>query len=126
MKRSWIGGALLALLLAGSLLVSATMGRVHDPIAADLTAAGEEALTGNWPQAQTLFRQANSDWDRRERFRACFADHSPMEDIDSCFAQLEIYRRTGDATAFAALCADTARKITAMGQAHKLMLHNFF
>ena len=126
MKRSWMGAGLLALLLAGGLLVTFFMGRIHDPIARDLTTAGEFALAGDWEQAETLARQAKETWEEKELLRSCFADHGPMEDIDGCFAQLEIYCRMKEETAFAAACGETARKANAMGEAHSLRWENVF
>ena len=126
MKRSWIGLGLLGVLLVAGLLVTWAMVRFHDPIAADLTAAGEQALAGNWVQAEALSQKAADCWEKYEFFRSCFADHNPTEEIDACFAQLVIYRRMKEETAFAAACGETARKISAVGEAHKLIWHNFF
>lgn len=126
MKRSWLGGGLLLLLLLGSLLATHFMIRIHEPIARDLITAGEYALAGDWARALPLSRQAEENWEEREVFRACFADHNPMEEVDACFAQLKVYGRMQEETAFAAACAETARKVSAMGEAHKLMWNNFF
>ena len=41
MKRSWFGLGLLAVLLAGGLLVTWAMERIHEPVARDLITAGE-------------------------------------------------------------------------------------
>ena len=126
MKRSLIGGVFLLLLPICGLLVSLTMGRIHDPIAQDLTRAASCALDSRWDQALALSAEAANTWQRHEVFRACFADHSPMEEVDACFAQLEVYGIMREETAFAAACRETARKVTAMAEAHKLIFHNFF
>ena len=126
MKRSRLGGGLLLLLLIVSLLVTHFMIRVHDPIARDLAAAEEFALAGDWDRALPLSRQAAARWEETETFRACFADHNPTEEIAACFAQLEIYGRMKEETAFAAACGETAQKVKAVGEAHKLIWHNFF
>ena len=83
-------------------------------------------MDSNWDQALALAANARSIWQRREVFRACFADHTPMEEVDACFAQLEIYGRMREETVFAAACGETARKVSAMAEAHKLIFHNFF
>lgn len=126
MKRSWIGAGLLAVLLAAGLLVTWLMGRIHDPIARDLTEAGESALAGDWDRAEALSQLARQKWEDTEVFRACFADHSPMEEVDACFAMAEVYLRQREQTAFAAACAETAKKAEAMGQAHGLVWENLF
>lgn len=114
------------LLLIGSLLVTHFMIRVHDPIARDLAAAEEFALAGDWDRALPLSRQAAARWEETETFRACFADHNPMEEVDACFALMQVYGRRKEKTAFAAVCAETAKKVTAMSEAHKLMWNTFF
>ena len=126
MKRSWFGFFLLLILLASGLLVTRLMDRIHAPIARDLVTAGEYALSGDWASAEELARQAEAVWEQQEKLRACFADHGPMEEIDGCFAQLEIYCRMKEETAFAAACGDTARKVNAMGEAHGLKWENLF
>ena len=126
MKRSWFGFGLLVVLLALGLMSTWAMDRIHTPVARDLIAAGESALTENWEEAERLSRQAKAVWDKYEKLRACFADHGPMEEIDACFAQLEIYCRMKEETAFAAACGETARKAEAMGEAHGLKWENVF
>lgn len=126
MKRSWIGLGLLIALAWGGLLVTRAMDAIHRPIAASLTDAGDQALAGNWQAAEALSRQAQESWERSETFRACFADHNPMEEIDSSFARLEVYARERKTAAFAAQCAEIARKAEAMGEAHSLKWENIF
>lgn len=124
MKRSWMGLGLLLILLGIALLVTWAMAEIHEPIARDLITAGEYALAGNWEQAEDLSRQAEEIWEKNRVFRACFADHNPMEEIDACFAQLKIYARMREETAFAASCGEIARKAKAMGEAHGLKWEN--
>ncbi len=126
MKRSRLGGGLLLLLLIGSLLVTHFMIRVHEPIAKDLAAAEEFALAGNWDKALSLSQQAAAGWEETETFRGCFADHNPMEEVDACFALMRVYGRRKEKTAFAAVCAETAKKVRAMADAHTLMWNTFF
>ena len=126
MKRSWIGAGLLVLLLASGLTVTWRMGRIHEPISASLTAAGEAAIDGNWEKAEFLCAGAERFWQDNRVFRACFADHEPMEEVEASFAQLKVFLRTREATAFAAACGETAQKAKAMGEAHGLAWENFF
>lgn len=126
MKRSWIGLGLLLTILAASLLVTWAMARIHDPIAEDLLSAGNCALSGDWKTAEQLSQTAEDNWENHETFRACFADHGPMEEIDACFAQLEVYAARREETAFAASCGEIARKVQAIGEAHGLVWKNLF
>lgn len=126
MKRSWIGAGLLLVLLAAGLLVTWAMAEIHDPIARDLITAGEYALSGDWAQAEALSQKAAENWEKHALFRACFADHTPMEEIDACFAELKVYGRMKEETAFAAACGEIAGKAKAMGDAHGLIWENLF
>ncbi len=126
MKRCWFGLILLVFLAAGGLLVTWGMARVHDPVSRDLITAGEYALTGDWEKAEEMSRGAKDFWDRHSLFRACFADHTPMEEIDACFGELDIYCRMKEETAFAASCAEISQKARAMGEAHGLIWENLF
>ena len=85
MKRSWIGFFLLVLLLAGCILVTIAMGCIHDPIEAQLIQAAQWAMAENWERSEYSFREAMENWKKREHFRACFADHTPVEEIDGNF-----------------------------------------
>ena len=126
MKRSWIGIGLLAVLLAGGIGVTCLMDRIHAPISRELTEAGAMALAGEWDRAEELYRESRQKWEDTQLFRACFADHGPMEEVDACFAMAEVYLYQREQTAFAAACAETARKADAMGQAHSLVWENMF
>ena len=119
MKRSWFGLALLLALLAGALLVTWTMDRIHEPIARELELAGTCALAGQWHRAETLAEDAEARWEKGAHFRGCFADHTPMEEIDGLFARLLEYCREEDTGEFAAGCRELSRLVKAMTDAHK-------
>ena len=52
------------------------------------------------------------------------ADHGPLEEIDSLFAQVQIYADTGKTADFAAYCTRLAKLVTAVGEAHGLTWQN--
>ena len=120
MKRGWIGLGLLLILLVAGLLVTGHMGRNHRKISRELDMAAAHALAGDWEEALEETRDAWEDWEEGWHFSAAFADHEPMEEIDALFAQLEAYRKTRDAVAFAAVCRQLAKQVEAMGDAHQL------
>lgn len=120
MKRGWFGaGLLLGLLLLG-ILSSRFMKTVHQPLSEALTQASDLALAGDWEQAAAIQRQAHAAWEDAWNFSAAFADHGPMEDIDSLFSQLEVYLAAGDRVGFSAACASLSQQIEAVGDAHEL------
>ena len=91
MKRSWIGFILLLVLLAGGIAATWGMAKCHEPIARDLENAAKTALQGDMAQGEVLMLQAREAWGRSRHLGACFADHTPMEEIDALFAEVEVY-----------------------------------
>lgn len=124
MKRSWIGLGMLLVLLAAALLTTWAMDELHDPIADDLEQAAEYALLEDWDNAFVFYNRAVGKWEKWEHFRACFADHTPIEEISAALAELQIYAIARENAAFAAACAETAEKVEAVGEAHGLVWWN--
>ena len=103
MKRSWFGLGLLLVLLGLSLLVTWGMTAVHAPVEGQL-------------------HRAEAGWNMWRGFRGCFADHTPVEEIDARFARL----RSCSEEEFPALAAETAKMVGTIADAHALNLWNFF
>ena len=116
MKRSWFGFALLVILLAVSLAVSLVMTGIHEPIAGQLRLAAGFAQMENWQEARELTEEATALWKKWEGLRLCFADHTPVEQINSDLAQIPVM----DRQELAAACAQTAEKVEAIAKNHHL------
>ena len=125
MKRSWIGFVLLLALLAASLFTTRKMTGIHEPIEAQLLQAAYWSSLEDWETAGLFFQRAEKNWKKAEHFRACFADHNPVEDIDAAFAMLKVYCAAEEETAFAGACRELSRKVAAVGEAHQLVWWNF-
>lgn len=126
MKRCWWGLVLLVVLLAGSLLSAWQMGRVHKPMADSARQAAAYALVNDWEKANALAQQARAEWEKRWDFSAAFANHAPMEQIDSLFARLEAYGKAKNSHLFAAVCADLGQALESIGDAQGLNWWNIF
>lgn len=124
MKRSWIGLVLLLALLAISILVTVGMVRIHEPIERHLTQAARYAQQEDWDNAIRFFQMGKQRWETWSHFRACFADHNPMEEIDAGLRLLESYCGARENAAFAAESSRLARQIAAMGEAHEFVWWN--
>ena len=124
MKRCWFGAGLLIVLLAVSLGVTWGMDKIHEPIAADLKQAAECAELGDWHNAEVFSRRAEADWNKWEHFRACFADHTPTEEVGAELAAMETARQERETVDFAASCARAAKMVQAVGDAHALCWWN--
>lgn len=119
MKRVWFGVLLLVVLLVGSFAVTGCMCRTHSAISQELHVASALLLDNSYEKASQNIEKARNQWQKSWHFSATFADHDPMEEIDSMFAELGVYLRTENAEASAALCAELARAVEAMGDAHE-------
>lgn len=124
MKRSWFGFLLLMVLLALSLTVTWVMTEIHKPISQDLRQAAEYALAEDWDGANAHAQNARNKWQTWANVRLCFADHTPVEDIDSAFAALTAYGSKKETADFAAACLQLMEKVDAVSQAHGLTLWN--
>ena len=124
MKRSWLGLGLLLILLGLGVGSTWAMVRLHEPVEEYLKKAAVCALEEDWEQADVFFRRAQGEWERFEHLRACFADHTPVEEIDGEFEMLDVYRLARENSAFAAGCMELARKTAAVGEAHEFVWWN--
>ena len=125
MKRFFIGIVLLVLLFLGGHLTARVLHADFEPIALELRQASREALEGDRILADRLSRLARERWEAGWKRTAVFADHGPMEQIDGLFAQLEVYRDTGNTAAFSAICLRLALEISELGEDHRLSWWNF-
>lgn len=126
MKRSWIGFALLILLLLGSLLAAKVMVDIHEPVESSLAEAAQFALEGSWEMAEARFRRGEELWQKYSHLRSCFADHNPTEQIDAAFETLKIWAAAREVTSFAGSCRSLARQVAAVGEAQQLLWWNLF
>lgn len=120
MGRFTLGVGLLLVMLCLGLLVMFSMNRVNEPIAQMLDDAAQAALAGDLDKGIQLASRARSIWDSSWHKIASFADHSPMDEIDSLFAQMEVYGQTENPEDFASHCARLSMLVTAVGEAHSL------
>lgn len=124
MGRFWLGAGILIILLALGLWVMGIMQAKQSPISQKLEQAAEAALSGEELQAESLSRQALSLWKSGWHGAASVSDHSPMDEIDSLFAQLEVYRQSNAPMLFAACCQQIASLVDALAEAHSLSWWN--
>lgn len=117
-KRFYQGVGLLVVLLALSVLVTWGMRRIHEPTGAQLLEASQLALQGDTQQAIGLARQAHSQWKNTRMLTAAVADHSPMDDVDMLFREMEVYAAAGEIPHFAACCAQLSSLVRSMYEAH--------
>ena len=125
MKRVWIGGALMAVLLTAGLLAGWAMDRGLCPGAEKLRKAGELAAADRWEAAEELLDDVEEIWEDRRWLATALYDHEVMDEMDAALAQLEVYCDTRDTLAFRALCRALAENMEAAGKAHQGTVENF-
>ena len=124
MKRIWLGLGILVLFLALGLWSSYSVGKLHKPLAHDLEKAAKAALSGDIAGGKEQAEKARKQWDDQWHRSASLADHTPMDEIDSQFARLEVFAETENTEAFAACCQQLAKLITATAEAHSFTWWN--
>ena len=124
MKRLWIGIAFLAMLLAGGILLSFGMIRVHNRISDQLAAASHAALSQDWDEAIRLSDFASSIWEKYRHVTAAFTDHEPIEKMDCLFQRLDIYRDPTRFVEYAIVCRHLSQISGAIAEGHSLTWWN--
>lgn len=124
MKRLWLGVVILAVLLTGGTVVTCSMNATHSQISHTLQQAADTAMAGDLNKAVELAADAKQQWERHWRFTAAFADHTPMDELDSLFAEMEIFAEARDMPHFAVCCASLAKAAQAMADSHNLSWWN--
>lgn len=118
MNRLRIGILVLAALLILGVAVTWAMEAIHAPMTKHLQQAAQAAMKEDWTSALRYAGEAKQNWKQRQRFIAAFADHTPMDELEGLFAELEIYAQAREKEHFAATCAHLAQLTQAMAESH--------
>lgn len=121
MKRLWIGVAVLLVLLAAGIFLTATFSSIHTPLADTLSKAATHARNGDLDAAGAEIQDAQSQWDACRRFSAAVLDHRLLEEMEELFAQLEF---TEDPYVMAALCARLSSRAAEMAESQAITWWN--
>ena len=124
MKRFLIGLVTLTLLFSVGLFAASTTDRMYAPVTRLLNKAAESALNGSFEEAIAQAEEAQALWDKHKNKTATMADHTPMEEIDLLFAEMDIYGKSEEKPHFAACCAQLASMVQNMADAHAMNLWN--
>ena len=124
MDRFWVGIGLLVLCFAVGLWSGIAMDARHQAISDTLDQASQQALAGDLEAATRSLKDAQTRWQKSRSATAAMADHAPMEEIDSLFAQVQSYANADDLTDFASYCARLSKLVAAVGEAHALSFEN--
>lgn len=122
MKRCWLGGALLLLLLLVGLLTSRGFDSFCQSLSRDMARAAE--LAGeNREEAQILTTRVRRRWESRRKLAAVLSDHAPMEQIEE---NLRLLTRAAEEEDFRETCLRLSAQLEALGSGQKFSLANLF
>ena len=124
MVRGWLGIGILILFLILGFVTAGAMDHAHIPTEKLLAQAAEDALTGDFEKAVALGTEAKNRWSSHWNGTATVADHSPMDDVDALFAEMEIYAESQEKPHFAACCKELSQRIQAVAGAHRFSWWN--
>ena len=124
MKRGWFGAGILVVFLVLGFVVSFFINEAHLPTCQLLNQAAEKTLAGDFESAVPLGLEAKRRWEKQWDATAVVADHSPMDDVDALFSEMEIYAKAGEEPHFAACCLELAQRVQAVAEAHKFSWWN--
>ena len=116
-RRFYLGLGILLVVLSLGLLIGWLTDQAQAPAVALLEQA---AQTEDLQTAVPLAQQAKALWQNRWRRIASVADHNPMDEIDSLFAEMEVYAQAKEQVHFAACCSQLASLLRAVSDAHAL------
>lgn len=118
MKRLWVGICILAVILILGVTVTCYTDSIQAHMIHHIRLAEDAAQVGQWENAAGMLFRARGYWIQRQHLVASVSDHEPIEEAESLFAQLEIYLKAKDVTAFSACCAALRTTVRAIGEAH--------
>ncbi len=124
MERGYIGAGILVVFLILCFVAAVAIDNAQQPTCALLTQAADMTLAGDFDGAIPLAMEAKSRWEKAWNGTAVVADHSPMDDVDALFAEMEIYAQTGEEPHFAACCRELSQRLEAVADAHRFSWWN--
>lgn len=120
MKRLWIGIGVLLVLLIFCCVTAWALGSLHQDLADLLDQAALLVQSGQMKDAEQTIAQAQALWEKHHHLAAAFADHEPLEQIDSLFARLKVYCKAEDGTEIAAACVELSSISRDVAESHGL------
>lgn len=115
MRRCWLGGGLLVLLLILGLLGSWWSVRFFTDAAQDIAQAAQMEPD----RAREDIRDVQARWQRRRGVHSALFDHAPMEEIDTLFALVEAEDKN-----FRENCIRLSRLLEQLAESQRLTLEN--
>ena len=125
-KHFYWGLGILLVLLCLCLAIGWGMRATHTKTMEQLEQAAQLALEEQEAPAFILARQAHSHWEQTRNLTAMVADHSPMDEVDMLFEEMETYAKAKELPHFAACCNQLRSQLQSIYEAHLGTIWNIF
>ena len=120
MKHVKLGCLFLTVLLVVGLLLTVSLSGLRTQLCSTMDTAAAKALAGDWDAAIEAADQGRQLWERKRKFVASVVDHELLEEADTLFSQLEVYRALQLTAEYAVVCKCLVRQMDAIGESQSL------
>lgn len=120
MRRFWFGLLLLTVLLVGGIFLGLWVDSTFTALSKDMAKACDLAVQEQLLQADHIVSITYNRWLDCRKATAAIADHTPMEEIDQLFRELEVYMQAEEGIHYAATCAQLGALLQAMADSHSV------
>lgn len=124
MKRLWIAAALLAVLLAGTLVNAWYVQSLCDSLTERLDTAQQLARAERWKQASELTRQVYQDWQKHHFYLHSVLRHSDTDQILRSFRSVLQYLDIQELDQYAAANADLLAQLELLAEMEQASVVN--
>ena len=124
MKRLWISGGILLLLLAGAMCNAWIIGSLTGTLTHTLAQAEAQAEEGHWEEALRFTREAQEQWDASADYLYIVLRHSDTDQVDEGFQTVEAYLEERHQEEYSAANAQLIAKIDLLYEMEAFTLRN--
>ncbi len=114
MKRGTFGVILLLVILIGSLLCSLMVRNQIGSLTEDLERAAQAALRKDYKETAALTEKVSTAWKKYRMKFSCLSHQDAVREIDSLFAQMEVFQSTEEAACCSAACVMLKNQLQAL------------
>ena len=124
MKRAWIAGGILAVMLAASWMNAQFIRSFTASLSETLRQAEVLAEAGNWDRAGQLTRSAHQRWDDASPYLCTVLRHSDTDEVDVIFHEVLEFIECREDGEYSSANATLVEQIGLISEMEKLNLKN--
>ena len=124
MKRLWVAGAVMALMLGGTLVNAWYAETLTSGLAQRLEQAQVLAYGDRWPEAEALTKEVYQDWQDHHFYLHTVMRHSDTDQILRSFRGVLEYLKLGEIDQYTAANADLVAQLELLSEMEQATLVN--